>query len=166
MLKGNAKGVDLLENGVKYCEAHSIYFFGVKYLLILILSNLCLNTEISCSHLNKYLNKALDWCVRYQINRSYWKSLFIKGKLYQKFKIENNEIISGIYIQSLEQFQLAIKNPQTEEYNLDYLMSITCFFRENGLLYDNGRLNNMLERLNNNEIKEQMIYIMKMNESE
>lgn len=166
LFEGNKKGVDLLEDGVRYCEVNSVYFFGVKYLLILVLSNLCLQTDISYFKLNVYINKALDWCIRYQINRTYWKALFVKGKLYQKFGTKDVKGISELFIQSLEQFQLVITNSQTEEYNQNYLLDITCFFKNNSTTTDDSKFYEIIEALHNEEIKNQIISILKTDKNQ
>ena len=162
--KNVEKSIQLLDDGVKYCEAHSTFFFGVKYLLLVVLSNLSFNIEISYSKLESCINKAKDWAIRYQINRTYWKVLFIEGKFYLKHKSRHESIIAEIFLQSLEQFHLAITNSQTEEYNANYFVYLTCFFRK----CENKKMLHgyckMVEELYSTIVKEKISDILQMNE--
>ncbi|MDR0437202.1 MAG: ATP-binding protein [Bacteroidales bacterium] len=167
LLEGNnEKGIQLLYDGVKYCEAHSIFFFGVKYLLLIVLSNISLNVKMDHAELQSCINKAIDWSIRYQVNRSYWKVLFLEGKFYQKFKAKDEDIISEIFLQSIEQFQLAVTNSQAEEYNIDHFIALSCFFRGNKNKEKSRKYIEMTKSLRSIVVREKINSIMQMNDDE
>ena len=167
LMKGDdEKGLQLLYDGVKYCEANSVFFFGIKYLLLIVLSNICLNIDMNYSKLKSYIDKAIDWAIRYQVDRTYWKVLFIEGKLYQKFKTKSEDVVSEIFLQSVEQFKLAITNSQSEEYNMNYFIDLTCFFRKNGSKEMLEKYNQMTESLRSSVVREKIKSIIQMNDDE
>jgi len=167
LLEGNdEKGIQLLYDGVKYCEAHSIFFFGVKYLLLIVLSDISLNIKMGYAELQSCINKAIDWSIRYQLNRSYWKVLFIEGKLYNKFKTKDEDVIAEIFLQSIEQFQLAITNSQAEEYNINHFIALSCFFRKNKNKEKSQKYIQMTESLRSIVVRKIINSIMQMNDND
>ncbi|BAU51870.1 ATP-binding protein [Mucilaginibacter gotjawali] len=127
------KGLSQLKDGVNYCEAHFSRFFEVKYLLLQIVGTITLTErkELEINHLFTLVHQAKDLAIRYRINRSYWKTLFIEGRLYvlqntHEFYVEN---AAECFLQTLDQFINVIKSPGIELYNTAVFEFMALFFR-------------------------------------
>jgi hypothetical protein len=130
------KGLSQLKDGVNYCEAHFSRFFEVKYLLLQIVSMITLGdrVELDISRLFTLVHQAKDLAIRYRINRSYWKTLFIEGRLYlfqntHEFSAEN---AAECFLQTLDQFINVIQSPGIELYNKEVFEFMALFFRNEG----------------------------------
>jgi|GEM_PF-5002359 len=131
------KGLSQLKEGVNYCEAHFSRFFQVKYLLLQIVGMITLKErkELDIRHLFALAYHAKDLAIRYRINRSYWKTLFIEGRLYllqndlpQNVNESQATNAAECFLQTLDQFINVIKSPGIELYNKGVFEFMTLFF--------------------------------------
>lgn len=126
-------GMELLNDGVRYCEANFEYFFGVKYLLLQVVAQITFNCESKNDIKNQFelIYKAKDWAVKYQISRTYWKVLFIEGRLYILHNPKSIFEASECFLQMLDQFLFKLQSSAIEEYNIFIFEYLAYFFRAN-----------------------------------
>lgn len=152
------EGIDLLKDGVRFCEANSIYFFGIKYLLIQVVAEITFKekSNVDFNKLFELISKAKDWAIRYQINRSYWKVLFIEGRLHLLHNSKKFQEASECFIQMLDQF-IRLRSSAIEEYNYQVFEFLGYFFRKNPNKELAEIFFNLSRKLNSSKIKDLLL---------
>lgn len=160
-------GIKLLREGAKYCEQKSDYFFCVKYILIDIVSQISFNsTNLNFYEIEQNVYKAKDFCIRYSVTRTYWKAIYIDGIIHLLWNKSDFTKYLELFLMSFEQFLNIIDNADIEDYNINYIINLSCLFKR--------EINNPLSKmffkralsLKSTLIKAKVIEIENMNVSE
>lgn len=128
LMKGNCKlGLELFEDGIRYCEAKVEIGYGIRFRNYFILGNLvCSSYTNNFEFLRSVLDKAIDRCVVNRQYALYWKTLFILAVFHLAEKREGYQYrLTSTLLIALESFQSHSK--AKESINDD-------FFRESAIL--------------------------------
>lgn len=167
LLIGNEKeGLKILRDGVKYCEAHSIHFFHVKYLLVQVIWALSNRKSIDLEMLSNILYRSKDLAIRFQITRTYWKILYIEAKIIEFRNPSSVLEIIEIYIQVMNQFVYTIRSPGIEEYNISIFEAMAHFVMSNRDYPLNESFQLLSKSLLSTEVKNSMQSIFVMSEQQ
>jgi len=125
------EGLDVIAEDLQVCRVNLKYFYGVKLLIlrvVAILTNRPSNADLTT--LDQEINQAIDWCISFRANRSYWAVLFAKAKL----RLAQGRIPEALecYNSSLDQLIRTIKDPALEEYYAYFFVDLVLAFQLHG----------------------------------
>jgi hypothetical protein len=151
----------LIEDSIKYCNATFDHFFGVKFLLMKILISLLHPELLSKPVVLATINSAYDKCVRYKVNRSYWKVFWFEAILHRSSGDFHSAAAS--YIAAILQFLKIAKHPGIEQNHKEFLIEAIVILGANKDILSNDQLKKLLaaiELLQNEDLRDRVTVIL------
>ena len=168
LLNNNVKEASqLIEDNLKYCKATFDHFFGVKFLFVKILLAFIAPGDINSDYMLKIIESAYDRCLRYRVNRSYWKVFWFEA-IYHR-RSGNNKRCVSLYLETFSQFLEIAKHPGIEDYHSGFLEEVSLYLLANKHLITQRQFSLFKEGMNslkNMRIKRNINEILRLSPME